>query len=66
MRSPVEEMSLLKEKKSKYKRLYREAQAHAECEKRVADSMIESLENKVSEIIAEMSEIRETSAMRVR
>ena len=37
MRSPVlQELSVLKDKKEKYKRLYQEARTHAECEDRVA------------------------------
>lgn len=45
---------MLRDKKGRYKRLYQEARTHAECEARVAQSMVESLENKVSETIVEV------------
>ena len=45
---------MLRDTKGMYKRLYQEARTHAECEGRVAQSMVEILENKVSETIVEV------------
>jgi len=50
---------VLRDKKQRYKRLYQEARTHAECEARVAQSMVESLENKVSETIVEVKRAKD-------
>ena len=50
---------MLRDKKGRYKRLYQEARTHSECEARVAQSMVESLENKVSETIVEVMKAKD-------
>jgi hypothetical protein len=58
MRSPVLDLQAMKDKKNRYKGMYREIVTRSECEKRLSESMIESLENKVSQLIAEMSNVK--------